>query len=1022
MGRWVKKRFTLQPLRAVGAIAALAACVGVGLLALRELLPWAKYEPTLHVGISDCVIDYVAIDEPVCELYAASEEQVLRLAVDAQAGAMVQVEGESSDQRRGSRRPLLKPTPVDEFGRQNFEVRISSNVSALTISAVHATKGSLIGRKRIALRRVPASGFDREVLENARHYESLAQRQQILNTLDERLSKVKDDDAERLKLYTYSIGLRQSYWKTDLKRYGSCSESDERKLMSMIETAMSLAKHTKRIATTAHLLSFKFAFLRHRSDERTLIPELVNALPLLEPLPVERADLLSHLGELAASSKDMRSAIEYFAKAVEVAQWLGEPKLIDKKRSRLYRAQAIVGQDVVLSMKDDEERARSDNDRCEGSRRLNNMAWSRLMDWETSPFSKNRKDPLPLLREVIARSREHGVCPDRGRVQVVAASLARRLSIRPLDEDPREAAMTGNWRKELAEAFRLASSGLLDASKQLDIKQDLLFAQARLAVVDGDLKTAGQLFEQLILLTSKSGSVESQWEAVCGAARAQLLVAQTKSLPRSARLDQKRAFLRACTEVLEQSPEHFRLTDHARAVDARRNVVNRALSVLLRQDNQAPLPTIVETLRRVHRLSVAPHRSPRGSAMSEQLGQQLKTYLQDRLEFEVERAKRWPNESADPADAVSRTNAREQILTAYESLASGIHAQPEHANACQTLPALPEDELVVLCHAKEENVQCYTLLGAQTKSVSVPREAEEKDLAAKIFGPWRTALPPLGTEPPRNHPVRRVRVLGTGGLVHGDIAHWPLDGAPLIARLPVYESLDIMPVPQQEPGRSALFAVHPKGDLGAADETIEMVAKNMAGQPVQFFSGFVHNPPLVQLNKSPLFGPLMTAHQQAGLFAVIGHFEPALCSTDPAPFGAPDSPWLRALCLPGGNSIWPTDILLAERVPHIVLLLGCSSGRQDTSLSTSTVTLASAYVLRGSRAVLSATQDLPQALAEETLCYMTRNPRLLAADFDLPSALQQTQNALYQGKSCTKKYSEEIVRKLPWQVLRVTMS
>jgi hypothetical protein len=446
-------------------------------------------------------------------------------------------------------------------------------------------------------------------------------------------------------------------------------------------------------------------------------------------------------------------------------------------------------------------------------------------------------------------------------------------------------------------------------------------------------------------------------------------------------------------------------------VDARRNVVNRSLSVLLRQDNQALLPTIVETVRRVHRLSVAPHRSPRSSAMSEQLGQQLKTYLQGRQEFEVEREKRWPNESDDPADVASRTKARERSLTNYESARSAAHAQPEHANACQTLPALPADELVVLCHAKEENVQCYTLLGAQTKSVSVPREAEEKDLAAKIFGPWRTALPPLGTEPPRNHPVRRVRVLSTGGLLHGDIAHWPLDGAPLIARWPaVYYSLDIVPVPEQEAGRSALFAVHPKGDLGVADETIGMVVKNMAGQPVQFFSGFVRNPPPVPLNKSPLFGPLMTAHQQAGL-----------CSTDPAPFGAADNPWLRALCLPGGNSIWPTDILLAERVPRVVLLLGCSSGRQDTSLSTSTMTPASAYVLSGSRAVLSATQDLPQALAEETLCYMTRNPRLLEADFDLPAALQQTQNALYQGKSCTKKYSEETVRKLPWQVLRVTM-
>jgi hypothetical protein len=431
----------------------------------------------------------------------------------------------------------------------------------------------------------------------------------------------------------------------------------------------------------------------------------------------------------------------------------------------------------------------------------------------------------------------------------------------------------------------------------------------------------------------------------------------------------------------------------------------------------------MEALRGINRLAVASHRSPRGAALSEPIRKQIEDYWQRRREFEQRLETLWSKLSTDRATAEQRRKEREQLLDLYESIMNAFRQDRSQAAAWQTLPELPTDELVLLCQSEGAEVLCISQLGTQLKSKRVPHSADEVKLAEQVLVDWKDVLSSQGKQRRPTPKVRRVRVLSTGGLTHGDVAHWPLDGEHLIARIPVVFSLDIVPLPEQERRSSVVFALHPSGDLGRADEMIGLVEKNLTASrlPLRFLSADVHNPPHVQLNKSPLFEPTMSAHNQALLLGVLGHFAPTLCSSDPAPFGATDSPWLRALCLPYGNSIWPTDILLSQSVPRIVLLLGCSAGKADRSVSTSTMTLASSYVLRGSRAVLSATDDLPQALAQETMCYMTREPQLLSDDFDLPAALQRTQNSLRQGKSCTGKYDQATVASLPWQMLRVTI-
>jgi hypothetical protein len=284
-------------------------------------------------------------------------------------------------------------------------------------------------------------------------------------------------------------------------------------------------------------------------------------------------------------------------------------------------------------------------------------------------------------------------------------------------------------------------------------------------------------------------------------------------------------------------------------------------------------------------------------------------------------------------------------------------------------------------------------------------------LAEVLLRPWRTRLPRRGQA---QSPIVGILVLGHAWTQDAPVAAWPLDGEPLVTRMLVAHSMDIVPPARQTSVAGAVAAVHPYNNLGGAEPTLRILDAQLQPHFAQLKYFSRDRPPLsLPIDSESTYGNLMTSLQTARLFVAVGHIAPAFCDKTMEP-RFKGNPLTSGLCLLGNDALTVPDILLSEHVPDYVLLLGCLSAAPALPSPLPSLTLANAYILRGAKGVIGTSQTIPVELTRQILCHMLRTSRLDSPDLDLPTALAQAQRAIARGEACPGGLPPAQVQGMPW--------
>lgn len=989
---------------------------------------------TLQFGIEGCTKDVSLKDGLTCLIEQRSdavagkgESAELRFAVRTQPGAEIVVElprGGTWSWRSARFGDIVSASAL---GEAQLRVRVPSGTSSLTLRARDQKSHQVLGQTKVRLSWIPMRPLDVEV-RDASTFTQARQQQDILQRLQHELNKAHTPK-EQAPILLHIATLRYDYLKTNTKTKAEMPTEQVQELQSTLAKAL-LALETEpgqHLRSAARILSMQ-AYLAYEDPAQRphLRHKLEQAIQHLEILPVEQCHLYYYLAEIARLNKDLRSAREHLESALTAARWIGDQSLILSKRAWWIRELFSEGLDVEKELAEQERDIRQLTNPCEKARLLQNLAWIHLLNWEITPGVT--KDPLPLFEEVLGISAgKQALCPNALRAQYALTSKARRLSLLPPATNVEPSSSFGHWVHSVQQTIDEARALSEREAVVSLVEVDLQFAAARLALAQHHVEEAARRFAKLAELTQQSSVIEDRWEAICGAAAMQTLVEQGQPLPKKGRLAQNSRLLAQCSDMLDELVGKVWLATQTRAMDPRDRGFGRLLAMLSSGDNQALMPEVLKAMRQAGRRASASYRWPfsNNEFPPEELIKLLDAYRQERAGFEEEQKRSWPKQLVHsfnlPADLHARVSKRRHALDLLDQFFTRVHEQPG-GSAWRSLPDIPADDLLLTCHSTGQGVFCITALDKEFHAVSFdPHRFSKAEVAEKIFGPWRSRLP--ATYSRRAETIRRLRVIAHGWLRDTTLFDWPLDGQPLISRLPIVYSIDIQPVSAPPPTGGAVLAIHPGSSLGGADDTLRMVHDHLrAVFPQQlYFSVDVRQFVSARVDSGPTYDRLYPAHNSAALFVALGHFKPGLCSADPSPLGLAlqASPWLTALCLPEKNSLWPSDVLLAPRVPEFALLLGCSSGKQEEQTSTSSVNMAVAYLLRGSKAVLGTTRDIARPLAQQMLCYVTKDQELNTPRFDLPRAVQEAQRALIARKPCPDGVPVSELQNPDWTAFRV---
>lgn len=221
--------------------------------------------------------------------------------------------------------------------------------------------------------------------------------------------------------------------------------------------------------------------------------------------------------------------------------------------------------------------------------------------------------------------------------------------------------------------------------------------------------------------------------------------------------------------------------------------------------------------------------------------------------------------------------------------------------------------------------------------------------------------------------ARVVTFLPYGALRNVDLHALPVEGKPLVQSVPVAYLMDLPGAragAAQEAVGPALVVADARGDLPAAQAEAEVVARRVRPSlEARLLGG-------AQATRTAVLAAL----PDASLFHYAGHGE-----------FTGDGGWDSALPLANGERLGVSEILTMPRVPPLVVLSGCETGRagQDTPLEG--MGLAHAFLVAGSQRVVAAIRPVRDQAARRLVEAFYREA---GGGADAVTALQAAQNEL----------------------------
>jgi tetratricopeptide (TPR) repeat protein len=648
-------------------------------------------------------------------------------------------------------------------------------------------------------------------------------------------------------------------------------------------------------------------------------------------------------GTLAENMGDARSAI------AELTAALGQAERVDLAREGWDAEQMLARQYQALG-RSREAAARFDHLRrtrpralsaCEWAEMLTNQAWTLLQAGEAG---EDRRDPLPLLEEA-RRTFAGGGCsrPGERRLNFLLDLTLARLQD---DQLPLARASLSATRQLRRFATPLQRLWLLELSARLDL------AAHRPA-------DALRRYEQLAKEAAVLSSPESQWGAAYGRARC---------FREMGRLDDALDAFAEAERMLDAQSLQIPLQEGRNSFLAqRKGATARHLELLLAQGNTTEALAVARRSRsRVLGQLVHGDRLAHLKAAEQQgWDQALAEYAGLRAALDQNAGSDWQL----PADQLSGVRAareaqREQVEAVLDRAFAVLGESRLRATA---LPPLRDGEVLLAYYPLPKGWLGFAAVAGQPVVVhrfDLP-ESVQSDLpalAARLLAPFRAQL----------LQARRVRVLPYGILRMVDFHALPFEGRVLIAVRPVVYGLDLdTPSGKQPSGRRALVVANPLEDLPAADREARDVERALHDQRPRWSAQVLRGP-------DASVHAVLRALPSVDLLHYAGH---GIFSG----FGG----WESELPLAGSTRLTLSD-LLTLRTPSWVVLSGCETGRSSQEAPAEELSLAHAFLLGGSRAVIAATRPVGDSAARGFFAPFYRR---WSAEPDLAALLRDAQLA-----------------------------
>jgi cellulose synthase operon protein C len=644
--------------------------------------------------------------------------------------------------------------------------------------------------------------------------------------------------------------------------------------------------------------------------------DLSAAARVLEQAPLPAAgDARSHMqidslrGFVARIAGDLGGAEHDYRAALDRALRLGDARQEAVARVGLAQIWAEMG-DFARAAETLRHHPAADSTLapCDQARALNTRAWIHLLAHESGAALG---DPMPDLEQASALLQTHCdyLGADRSNVE-----LNRALA----------------WVQRgdsVAARQALQAARALNAEAPAHQRAWMLEIEARIAVAEHNPARALLIYAELDRRAAALVLPDAQWRAALGAAEAQRALGDVDAaIAELVRADALLAdYLRDLPALESRALFQARYESLPRQwVDAliERGSVDAAWQVARRYRN-APLRR-VQRLARIGTLSS--DEQSRWRAL-------ITRYQQLRTELDAAAAEDWQL-SAQQLERVrgERESSRQQLRTLVEQTAA-VGAEPE------TLPDLPvpaPDELSLLYFPLRQGWVVFAFnqhgLRAQRLQQIDPKAAPDA-LGRQLLQPVADEL----------SSASRLRLLTYGALRELDFHRLDWQGQALGATHRVVYAADLATLAGVDTrSEHVLLVADPAGDLPAARHEVAGIAATLQR----------HQP---HLDIERLQGrqastrAIAAALTRATLFHYAGHT--AQIGSD-AHIG---------FALAEGQRLELGDILMLERAPRLAVLAACDSARSGLSTPAEALSLAHAFLVRGSLDVVAATRPVGDA-------------------------------------------------------------
>ncbi|MCK6570480.1 CHAT domain-containing protein [Myxococcota bacterium] len=645
---------------------------------------------------------------------------------------------------------------------------------------------------------------------------------------------------------------------------------------------------------------------------------LGDAAPYARFDPEGAAALRVHHARLALETGDVRSALHALDDAEpRLARLDAGLRLSVARQARAEALQAAGRHAEAVDLLRSMHAAAADSP-CARASIENDLGWALLLlAGEAPPAEPTAVDAL--FTGVVRAFAPDGECPQPA--YVAGAHLNRALLALRLGD---------------AAAARAALAAGQAALPTPDARLALWWpdVEGRAALLAGDPRGARRHFERLRALGAATASAEAVWRGTIGLARA----------ARAAGEDAGPAFADAFEQLADQAMR-IPLAEGRESFLAERDAGTRDhVDFLIERGRTAEAMTVVRRARA--RFLAALRQAERLPALTPAARARWETALADhrraRAALDAEAADDWKR----PADALAQARAargeRQRALRIALDAAFAVLAEPaaERAGAAPSPPTPPAPgELVLTWLAGPDGTLAFA---ADVVGTSAVRIAATPGGIGAPRAPSTAAEALLAPFSDRIRAARKLRVLPHGPARGLDLHAAMLDGAPVLARLPVVYGLDLPPRPptSADDARTLLVA-DPRGDLPGARLEGDAVAAALGATPLTRLVG-----------EAATGDAVRRALGATGRFHYAGHGR----------FGGPTG-WESTLPLAADGALTLDDILALPNVPALVVLSGCETARQADAARLEQLGLAQAFLAAGAHAAVAATRPVADTLA-----------------------------------------------------------